>query len=143
MTEQELKEMNDFNRKSLEKEAEARKWALELGWKFDTRMAYLNYYIEPGYKYEPACSDWMSENPAIYDCIYRTTKDMDWNKSEIFFKGIIKDKDDLESKMKEFGIPITKAENTEVVNQIRLGKEQTLTPNECKEVNKLTLKDLL
>ena len=143
MTAQELKEMNEHNKKSFDRGNEVRDWALSLGWKFDTKMAYLNYYIASNYRYEPTCYDWMSENREICDCIYRTTEGMDWNKEEIYFKGIIKDKADLESKMKEFGIPITRLENTGVINQIRLGKEQGLTPDKCRELGGITLKDLL
>tara|TARA_R110000868_G_scaffold179968_3_gene420456 strand:+ start:10087 stop:10548 length:462 start_codon:yes stop_codon:yes gene_type:complete len=144
MTKEELKEMSDFNKRQLYRQNEVRNWALELGWKFDTKMAYLNYYIpNTNYRYEPTCSDWMSEKREIFDCIYKTTESMDWNKEEIYFKGIIKNKEDLESKMKEFGIPITKLETTGVINQMMYGKGQDFTKEQLLEFKQTQLNDLL
>ncbi len=143
MTEQEFKEMNDFNKKMYDREQEVRDWALSLGWKFDTKMAFLNYYIpNTTFRYEPTYRNWM-ENDDIYDCIYKTSEEDNFWKEEIYFKGFIESKEHLETLMKEHNIPNTKLENTGVFNQIRQGKEQLFTPDEAKELCKIDLKNLL
>lgn len=115
MTEQEFKEMNELNKKIYDREQEVRDWALSLGWKFDSKMAFLNYYIpNTTFRYEPTYRNWM-EDDDIYDCIYKTSEEDNFWEEKIYFKGFIESKEHLENIMKENNIPINKIDLHEKV----------------------------
>jgi hypothetical protein len=143
MTKEELQEMSDFNKRQLYRQNEVRSWALELGWKFDTKLAYLNYYIpNTDFRYDPTYNDWKSDKQyEFYDCIF-SEESLSYSEY-ILFKGVITSKEDLRDKMLKAGIPVTKLETTGVINQMIYGKSQDFTKEQLLEFKQTQLNDLL
>jgi len=105
MTEQEIKEMSENNRLQHKRLKIVYSWATELGWKFDTKMAFLNFYIpNTNFRYNPTYRYWIDSND-FYDKIFKIGETHYFD-GEPLYSGIIESKEHLKQIMLKLEIPI-------------------------------------